>query len=203
MSFVGIGVYVVGIPALFGWLLWSYRARVEENRVRYWLGNLYYCYKRKFFWFEMLILVRRLLLATLISVLPADGILLPILVLTAFCVSLLVHLWLHPFTSRADNWLEAISIVTTALTFIAQYLMFIDPTDNDSFSDSWGESSSLHDGIIGAVVATNFALLLVMLGVLLWPLFKWVGRNSRLLWRLRRGRNLHSIRHRMRSMILD
>jgi len=30
-------------------------------------GNLYYCYKGKYYWFEMVILVRRLLLAVLIS----------------------------------------------------------------------------------------------------------------------------------------
>jgi hypothetical protein len=34
------------------------------------LGNLYYCYKPQFFWFELAILLRRLALALAISVVP-------------------------------------------------------------------------------------------------------------------------------------
>ena len=136
MAGVALGVYVVGIPVLFGGLLWRYRARVEEQKVRYWLGNLYYCYKRKYYWFEMVILVRRLLLAVLISsYLPTPS---------SLSLALLVQLWVRPFALKVDNRLESISIATILITFVVQYLLFI----NGTATSTW-EVTDTRDALTG------------------------------------------------------
>ena len=181
MAGVALGVYVVGIPVLFGGLLWRYRARVEEQKVRYWLGNLYYCYKRKYYWFEMVILVRRLLLAVLISVLPSDSIFLPSLVLIALSLALLVQLWLRPFALKVDNRLESISIATILITFVVQYLLFINGTATSTSSTTWEITDTTRDALTGGLVIANLGLMVVMLMVLFWPFCKWIWKYTRLI----------------------
>jgi len=173
MAGVSLGVYVAGIPALFGGLLWTYRESVHESRVRYWLSNLYYCYKGRLFWFEMVILVRRLILAVLISVLSSDSLLQPSLIMFTLCLALLVQVWTKPFTSKVDNRLEAISIATVMITFIVQYMLFLD-SDNAGF---WGLSDRQRDIIVLLLALINLAVVGGMILVLLRPLFWWIGRH--------------------------
>jgi len=179
MSGVSLGVYVIGIPALFGGLLWGYRASVHESRVRYWLSNLYYCYKGRVYWFEMVILVRRLILAVLISVLASDSLMQPSLIMLTLCLALLVQVWTKPFTSKVDNRLEGISIATVMLTFIVQYMLFLD----SDFAGIWNLSDQQRDIIVLVIAVVNLAVVAGMILVLLRPLFKWIGRHLLLLHR--------------------
>jgi len=181
MAAVGFVVYVAGIPTLFGCLLWKYRARIEEPKIKYWLGNLYYCYKGRYFWFEMVILVRRLLLAILISVLPSENILLPSLILVTLSLALLLQVWLNPFTAPIDNRFETISITTLAITFIVQYLLH----SNRSTSEATEDVRINKDVLAGILVVVNLLLLASMLLVLLLPLLKWIRRHATVLWRKR------------------
>ena len=182
MAIVGFVVYVGGIPILFGWLLWRYRNWVEDPKIKCWLGNLYYCYKRNYFWFEMVILIRRLVLAILISTLPSDNILLPALIVMTLFVALLLQVWINPFSAPIDNHFEAISISILAITFNVQYLLTI----NHEISATTSEELRINkDAMLGVLVVANLLLLMAMLLVLLLPLFKWIKRNSEVLVRKR------------------
>jgi len=155
---------------------------VEEQEVRYWLGNLYYCYKPKYHWFELVILVRRLLLAVLISVLPSDSIFLPSLVLIALSLALLVQLWLRPFALKVDNRLESISIAMILITFVVQYLLFVNGTAISTSSTTWAIAGSTRDVLTGVLVIANLALMVMMLLVLFWPFFMWIWKYTRLIF---------------------
>ena len=181
MAIVGFVVYVGGIPILFGWLLWRYRNWVEDPKIKCWLGNLYYCYKRKYFWFEMVILVRRLVLAILISTLPSDNILLPALIVMTLFVALLLQVWINPFTAPIDNHFETLSISILAITFNVQYLLTI----NHEISGTTEDLRINKNVMLGVLVVANLLLLAAMLLVLLLPLLKWIKRNTLVLVRKR------------------
>ena len=129
----------------------------------------------------MVILVRRLLLAILISVLPSENILLPSLILVTLSLALLLQVWLNPFTAPIDNRFETISITTLAITFIVQYLLH----SNRSTSEATEDVRINKDVLAGILVVVNLLLLASMLLVLLLPLLKWIRRHATVLWRKR------------------
>lgn len=122
MGIVSSIVYVGGIPLLFATLLLIYRRQSHERRVKYWLGNLYYCYRPSMYWFELVILVRRLALAVLISVVPASSPVRAAAIVVVLWVALVVQHLVAPFVNRLDNRLEEVSIGIVLFTFITQTL---------------------------------------------------------------------------------
>jgi len=178
MALVSLGVYVVGIPVLFAGCLWSYRQIIHEPKVKFWLQNLYYCYKRKVFWFELLILMRRLGLAAIISTLPQGSLVLPFLIMLVLLSALMLQMWVKPFASKVDNYLETFSIAVMTITFVVQNL-----TVGDDTQDMWELSNTQHDGLALVLVIGNLALVLVLVAILLWPLLKWIAINTRSLFK--------------------
>ena len=129
----------------------------------------------------MVILVRRLLLAVLISVLPSDSILLPSLILVSLSLALLVQLWLQPFTLDVDNRLESISIATIFITFVVQFLLFINGTATSTSSTTWQITGTTRDILTVGLVIANLALMVIILVVLVWPFFKWIWKYTKLI----------------------
>jgi hypothetical protein len=68
-------LYVVGFPALLAVLLWYKRKQVRANETvtEIWLGFLYEDYLPSLFWFELVYLVRPVLIAIVDTLVPSDG----------------------------------------------------------------------------------------------------------------------------------
>lgn len=68
------------------------RKRKREESVRYWMGvNLYYCYTDDNFWFEMVVLLRRLILAIALSLLSFHSSVRITLIAIILLVSLMIQ----------------------------------------------------------------------------------------------------------------
>jgi hypothetical protein len=115
-------VYVAGIPLLFATLLLAFRRHSHERRVKYWLGNLYYCYRPSMYWFELVMLTRRLVLAILISVTPQSTPFRAAAIVFVLWVALVVQHVVRPFAVERDNRLEELAIGTVLFTFVTQTL---------------------------------------------------------------------------------
>src|SRR5690349_3020934 len=123
LSIIAFVLYTIGFPVLFTTLLFKYRTRAHDRSVRYWLGNLYYCYKEKLFWFELVIIARRLVLAVLLSALSITSLYRFGGVMFILLVALLVQFWAWPFTQRKDNVFEVMSLAVLILTFATQSVL--------------------------------------------------------------------------------
>src|SRR5690348_1027682 len=117
---MGMFFYVACIPILFASLLWYYRKQVNQPWVRYWMGNLYYCYKPRFFWFEMVVILRRLLLAAIISSLPGTTEYKAAALVAVLVVSLTLQAWIRPFNTLMDNRMEELALSVTIFTYGCQ-----------------------------------------------------------------------------------
>ncbi len=62
MAIFGLFLNVLGIPLLLGGILYWKRQFRKEPTVKRWLGFFYIIYKEKYYWFEMVIVLRRLAL---------------------------------------------------------------------------------------------------------------------------------------------
>lgn len=120
MSYTFLVLYVVGIPALFAFLLWRYRTSIRDldEKVEHRMGFLYETYKRDVFYFEAIWLLRRILLSLSLALLgPASGFRTAAIALVLLA-SLFVQQGFKPFQSSFVNTLETISTTTLLYSFV-------------------------------------------------------------------------------------
>ena len=118
IGFVFGPLYIIGIPLLFGTLLWKYRKRIEEPIILYWLGRpLSRCYKPSLFWFQMIILLRRLLLAIFLSLIPTYSGYQPFGIFGILLSALAIQFYNQPYHSKQENILEEVSLITITLSY--------------------------------------------------------------------------------------
>ena len=193
MAYVSIGVYVVGIPLLFGGLLWYNRKEAHMPKVQYWLGNLYYCYKPQFFWYEMVMIFRRLTLAVLISFISENN---SWRVSAIFCIlllSLFIQYWVKPFRTQKDNLMEELALITILLTFGCQTSwknkqlqdsqedekvyagsLFFGANSSDPNNNSDSFSNTTQTVLVLLTLVLNLIMLLTMVVVIVLPLAQTV-----------------------------
>ncbi|ELR24640.1 leucine rich repeat domain containing protein [Acanthamoeba castellanii str. Neff] len=195
MGTAGALVYVLGIPLLLAVLLIVHRRRAQEPAVRYWLGHLYRCYRPAMHWYETAIIARRLAIAAIVAMLPAETA--PMARVTTVVLVLLAAFALQrgfrPFTRPIDNALEEAALGTILLTFIAQTAW----RNQEQFSSFFATDYSLVEKALGLDTAWYATALLVclmvwhvlffgaLLVVMVWPLCIIVGSALRRRWRLR------------------
>ena len=111
--------YLVGIPALFGVVLFQNRNNLEDDHVKGRYGFLYAGYKPNYFYYEAIWIFRRILLAIFVAVIPASSPFRSSLVLALLIVSLVAQIYLQPFTERISNILEESSLVIIIVTYVS------------------------------------------------------------------------------------
>lgn len=181
MGIASSAVYVAGIPLLFAALLLAFRRHSHERRVKYWLGNLYYCYRPSMYWFELAMLTRRLLLAILISVTPQSTPFRAAAIILVLWVALVVQHLVRPFAVERDNRLEELAIGTVLFTFVTQTLWRaysqLHSVAQEKLAVSWSAASDvlvIADGyallLVSLVLVLNVVMLVVVFGCMVWPL---------------------------------
>jgi len=116
----GVVVYAVGIPIGAAWLLTLYRNRLSEPRVRATLGFLFAGYRREAYYWEAVVMLRKVLVSAIAVFLAPQGV-----SVQTYAVIVLIFLLAiaqamkRPFASRTLNRLELAALTTAFFTFVA------------------------------------------------------------------------------------
>ena len=112
-------------------------------------------YQSRFFWWELTVTVRRLMLALVVALVSYDSVLQPILVFFVLFFFLMIHLHCTPYRVGYLNAMETVSLSTLILGFFTLVLL-----DHDV--ESSGQKLSASGQFMGtAVVVVNSAVLVV------------------------------------------
>eukprot|EP00698_Gefionella_okellyi_P019965 TRINITY_DN6207_c0_g3_i2.p1 TRINITY_DN6207_c0_g3~~TRINITY_DN6207_c0_g3_i2.p1 ORF type:complete len:933 (+),score=150.48 TRINITY_DN6207_c0_g3_i2:145-2799(+) len=154
IAYVCMGFYMFGIPLLFAALLVRFRTRAHDESVAYWLGGLYTSYRPQMFWYELVVIARRVSLAALLSLASTTSALQPVGVFAVFCVSMLVHHLCKPFRSSTENLMEDIGLVIVTLLFSEQlsWRYHVTQANSDTVAANALVYSALVLNVLGAVV---------------------------------------------------
>jgi hypothetical protein len=174
-SVVFLVVYVIGIPVLFCFLIFSRnRGHVGEF--------LWENYKPEYFYFEVIWLLRRLSIAVVVAAVPEMSEFKPILIIGLLGLYGVVQFRMRPFRNEFENlfdWLATVLIMLTfAENFWAQQLVTLIGSD-------------IPAGFY-VVFALNCLFVISLITAVMWPLI-----TSLLVW-VKRKCTKHSI-HEMRG----
>jgi len=117
--------FTIGIPIIgFGVLAWMFRTgRENDPRWRTAFGFLSDGYKRKFFWWEAAVLVRKLALLLVAVVLsPDDGFLQAFSAVCVLAVSMVVQAWAQPYETTMINVLDMTAMAAVFATRLGAIL---------------------------------------------------------------------------------
>lgn len=78
-------------------------------------------YKPEYWWYEMVVFCRRLLLALVVGVVPASSVFKAFGSFVVLLLSLLAQTWLQPFRTPIENRTEELGLVMLIGTFGAQF----------------------------------------------------------------------------------
>jgi len=110
VSIVVVVCWVVGLPVGFSVLLFLYRNSLHELFLRRILGGLYLKYKNEYYFWDVIILVRRIVIVT-ISMLKDQPDTRSFLLLLAMLGSVMAHRFAMPFKDESLNKLELLSLL--------------------------------------------------------------------------------------------
>ena len=130
-----IAVYPVGIPLHYATLLWSNRVALQSGDAeaveRTHLSFLVGSYKQEFFWFEVLDVLRRLLLGSIIGIVSESAAAAPVMGLLVSIAFLVVYTRFRPFKVESDSNLAEVLAVSLCLFFMAALMIKVDATSDD------------------------------------------------------------------------
>jgi hypothetical protein len=112
-------IYTAGVPALFATLLFYYRNLIHLRVVNDVIGGLYRCYRKKLFWWELVILARRLGLAFVLRI-AKDSAFHIWSIYSVLSISVALQFLFQPFNQIGENRVEELSLLLLILTFAAQ-----------------------------------------------------------------------------------
>ena len=166
-------VYVIGIP--FGVFLPLLRIKVakreqllqrEQETLDSWLGSLYLPYKKQFrSYFEILLILRRLLIAFSLSFIPRASSFQTIAVCSVLLTSLCIQLVFRPFKDSyqkiaLENSTETLVLLTLHFSFMnARYVVLNLASSSSSSSIVW-----MLVVVNGVVLCTIVLCIIVLLG---------------------------------------
>eukprot|EP00698_Gefionella_okellyi_P013517 TRINITY_DN3707_c0_g1_i1.p1 TRINITY_DN3707_c0_g1~~TRINITY_DN3707_c0_g1_i1.p1 ORF type:complete len:716 (+),score=169.37 TRINITY_DN3707_c0_g1_i1:918-3065(+) len=198
MAVVGMLLYVVGIPVLIVLMLVKTKRDHGHESIKAMLGFVSGCYGPKYFWWEGLILVRRVLLALSVVVMPfEDPSLVALAVMVVLQVAILLQHLATPYRTRIENRLELASLYVLYVSFITAFVMRAGVDNNVLHTYNW-----LLDVIIALNVAMGVVLILSVLAVFLIVALRLLQR-FRKFFGLGTSRRLEHLSTRLREGLLS
>jgi hypothetical protein len=132
LSVLCIIVYTLGAPAFAGYHLFRNRTQLAEPRIARRLGILFGSYQPALFWWECVIIARRLALALAVTLVPfTQQQLASVIIMTVLVVSIALQHTFSPFATILENRLEQLSLYVLLLAFLGVYV-----TDTSSGSSA-------------------------------------------------------------------
>jgi hypothetical protein len=151
--------FTLGIPLLFCFLLYYARNDIRshhDERVRDWMGFLYKSFRAHLFYFEVIWLLRRILLVIALTIIPEQSAFSSIAVSMLLLGFLILHCWLKPCRSYVENLLEGISLFALLITVICHLIV---------------QSCTVEttDKLVSMVFVMNGCVVCLFVGLLIWP----------------------------------
>jgi hypothetical protein len=209
---LGVGLPVlllfsIGFPAALGVSLFLRRDSLSEEGTRRLLGFFYLGYKLEFYWYEVLVLVRKSAFALVLVALGSAGTLWQgscgIVVLVC---NLVVTTWLQPFKKPMFNVLDAASMCLSVLTLAGGVcLVQFDPLLKGAFAEIAGGPTAQR----GVTILLTITNVIFVLALLLWWGREWylaeaaskVGRGVQSLKRVGSTLSKHARKSRQATMV--
>ncbi|KAL9987500.1 hypothetical protein ACROYT_G001820 [Oculina patagonica] len=164
---VSVVFYVIGFPLLLISLMFVFfrkRNKMspdDRQKLDAWLGPVYLPYKPKYQrYFEIFMLLRRLILAIALSIIPSSSALQTFVVWLILMVSAMIHLRLQPYNERPgkpctqENFFEPVVLFVLAMSFML--LRFMDISFTGAF--------------VWVVMIVNTCVLVVLVGTIFYLL---------------------------------
>ena len=190
---VSLVIYALGIPAVTLWLLWRNKDKImaRDKTFELELGQLYMGYVTDAWYFEVIEMLRKLILSGALIVLQEEGatqILIGALVCMAYTVSFLL---VHPLGRGEDFVLQVIASCQLMITLlIGLYLA--------GRSDESGGSKSedaVADGILTAMFGLTVCLGFAMTAITFSGDHPWLSEKLATVWGLRHIWHGHKHKH--------
>lgn len=168
-------LYPLGIPMFFYSVLRVNRARLKENRTKVQLGFLYAGYHLKVWWFEMLDMLHKLIVTSMLALFPT-GAQLPVgmFVVVLYAIVILV---VHPYIRAEDDQLHLFCQIEVLMLLIVGYVFYSLPA-NESYS-------SFDDTVISIALLVICAF---FIGLCLYYAGHTVYDMTKTWWRARKAR---------------
>eukprot|EP01112_Ceratiomyxa_fruticulosa_P000834 TRINITY_DN1076_c0_g2_i1.p1 TRINITY_DN1076_c0_g2~~TRINITY_DN1076_c0_g2_i1.p1 ORF type:complete len:917 (+),score=160.47 TRINITY_DN1076_c0_g2_i1:59-2752(+) len=163
--------WIFGIPAGFIALLIKFRNQLDEDNIRSRFGFLYYQYKLKYFYWEIIELIRRLFLTAIVIFVgrgtPTQFV---IADLISF-VAVVAQLIFLPFVIPGDNWIHLASLIAIYFTLFYGLLQRL-----NALSQEQGKRDFLVFLLMFVNVAAIASIVLYILLVLRKKAMKYYGK---------------------------
>ena len=127
-----------GIPIAAGIYLYTKRNLLDEAETRQTIGFLYVDYNVKYYWWELIIILRLVLMATISVIFEGIPHMEATLGLQVLFISLLVHLLCHPYEQDILDFVETCSLTTSIICLSCGSLLL-----NDLTSPTWRAISTV------------------------------------------------------------
>jgi TRAP-type C4-dicarboxylate transport system permease small subunit len=135
---IGILVYPIGIPAFFFYLLRRYRNRLQQPDIQAELGFLYLAYSPASWWFELVDMLHKLTLTSLVAFLPGSG-QMPA-AMTASTLYTVILLVSHPYIRKDEDRLHILAQTELLLFLLSGWILvsratiYLDPATDVALS---------------------------------------------------------------------
>jgi len=120
-------VYVLGIPALYAVLLFYHkRQQLLTQKASTWSTAIeFLCeeYRPKMYYYELVYVLRRLLLVVCVTIIPSTTIWQYGCAVSVIMISVLVQIFCRPFKCAHDNYIEIIGALVLAVCYSASWLL--------------------------------------------------------------------------------
>merc|ERR1711865_597726 len=194
VAFVFMGLYIVGIPLYIVILLLRNRKALHDkshpnhDAVKYELDGLYIQYEPKYYWFELVIVIHKMIMTGAISIVANGTPLQPLVGCLFQLLILMVTLKLAPYADVYDDWGSFNSLLAIMLTMMLGFALISDDRDNPTFPPNIVTLILII--INGTVVVVNVGIMmLVCIGVKARKrCYRCVTCNNCLIKRLRKRR---------------
>ena len=121
------------LPVTFLCLCWKVRRIFHTPEIQIYFGQLFETFSRRCFWWEIVNILRKLLIALFIEGLPSNSAIQPGLVSAVLAFVLVMQVWRQPWKRRSENMLDT----TSALLLISSLLAVRSNNLEDSDTIIW------------------------------------------------------------------
>jgi len=195
-------LYVFGIPALYIFVLYKKRHIIAKDpdrpgesvpkayhkevmKCRTEFGSMYKDYKRKYYWFEIVEMIRKISLVGALVMLGSSGMQIFAGIIICFTYVLLAS-YLEPLNSKQDQVLQYFTSIQLFCTLISGLMI-----THRTYEREKGIGNSAQDAALGAwLMFSTIVVILIILGVVLSLFLSLKSAKNKVL--SKRGKNLTS-----------
>jgi len=158
---IGIIAYPIGIPAVLAYLLWSRRYNLKDPGTRIWLGFMYEAYTTDMWWFELVDMVHKLLITSIVRFFPVAA-QLPLCLVIVLGYNGVILLK-RPYVRNGDDILHQLAQNELGLLLLTAYIISSGYGNLGTAADI-ALSTILIAMVVGMFVAYVFRILWVLKG---------------------------------------